>query len=101
MLRCLFRCLFQLFDVHALTVDAGTAAEIDDARSFSGQRHSCRQYAVLVDDGRPDEVITLCGGLQRVTDAYLSTGSTLQVRITAGLAPNDFQRFVIAYTGLC
>jgi len=60
----------------------------------------CRQYGVLVDDGRPGQrPVTLCGGSRRVTDAYLSTGSTLQVRITAGLAPNDFQRFVVAYTG--
>jgi len=60
---------------------------------------SCRQYGVLVDDGRPGEALTLCAGSRRVTDAYLSTGSTLQVRITAGLAPNDFQRFLVAYAG--
>jgi len=71
------------------------------AAAASGQRrHSCRQYGVLVDDGRPGELIVLCGGTQRVTDAYLSTGNILQVRITAGLAPNDFQRFVVSYTGL-
>ena len=76
----------------------GTASE-SDAHSFDGRRRSCRQYAELIDDGLPGEVTSLCGGSQRVTEAYLSTGSTLQVRITAGLAPNDFQRFVIAYTG--
>jgi len=79
----------------------GSASAASDARSFIGGHRgsTCRQYAVLTDDGRPGELQTLCGGSQRVTDAYLSTGSTLQVRITAGLAPNDFQRFVIAYTG--
>jgi len=76
-----------------------TAAASSEDRGFIGHRGSCRQYGVLIDDGRPGEPMTLCGGSQRVTDAYLSTGSTLQVRITAGLAPNDFQRFVIAYTG--
>ena len=73
----------------------GTAAASDVQR----RRRTCRQYAVLIDDGRPGDVTSLCGGSQRVTDAYLSIGSTLQVRITAGLASNDFQRFVIAYTG--
>jgi len=76
-----------------------TATE-SDARSFSGgRRRPCRQYAVLVDDGRPGEAMSLCAGSARISDVYLSTGNTLQVRITAGLAPNDFQRFVIAYTG--
>jgi len=77
------------------------AAAEGEVQSFSGgrRRAACRQYAVLADDGRPGEVISLCAGSRRVSDVYLSTGNTLQVRITAGLAPNDFQRFVIAYTG--
>jgi len=87
---------------------AAAAASSDEAvRGLGGggggggaRRAGCRPYGLLVDDGRPGAPpVTLCGGSRRVSDAYLSTGSTLQVRITAGLAPNDFQRFVLAYTG--
>ena len=74
----------------------GTAAAAASSVVGGG---TCRQYGVLIDDGRPGEAATLCGGSRRITDAYLSTGSTLQLRITAGLAPNDFQRFVVAYNG--
>ena len=59
----------------------------------------CRQYGVI-EDSLPVRSIPLCGSRSaRISHAYLSTGSYVKVWITAGIAPNDLQRFVIRYSG--
>jgi len=59
----------------------------------------CREYAVIDDNGFPDDLVKMCAQDVRVTNFYVSNGNVVHLwfpKWSSGIAP----RFLVQYAGM-
>lgn len=73
----------------------------------SGYAKSCRVYAIIRDTGeRPGQTRTVCGGMERAVNAFVSSSQKIEIRILtkSNVKPspqNPGPHFLLHYSGKC